>query len=201
MKKIIILVLLIVFLLSMRALLTQKSFIERAQKTDNSIQAIRYYERVLLFYVPMSPYNKNAVNGILEKCEYVQDLEQKLYCYETLRTSLYQVRSFFIPYEDEIEKLNPLIAELRAKQMIQWKYNNFSDKDYQRLYNYHMEILKYDGSPSVFWSIIVIFSLIGWISSIIFLIFKGFVNKKYLSLALTSYLIFFTLWILGLYMA
>jgi len=139
MKKIIILVLLIVFLLSMRALLTQKSFIERAQKTDNSIQAIRYYERVLLFYVPMSPYNKNAVNGILEKCEYVQDLEQKLYCYETLRTSLYQVRSFFIPYEDEIEKLNPLIAELRAKQMIQWKYNNFSDKDYQRLYNYHME--------------------------------------------------------------
>jgi len=201
MKKIIILVLLIVFLLSMRALLTQKSFIERAQKTDNSIQAIRYYERVLLFYVPISPYNKNAVNGILEKCEYVQDLEQKLYCYETLRTSLYQVRSFFIPYEDEIEKLNPLIAELRAKQMIQWKYNNFSDKDYQRLYNYHMEILKYDGSPSVFWSIVVIFSLIGWISSIIFLIFKGFVNKKYLSLALTSYFIFFTLWILGLYMA
>lgn len=204
MKKIILIFLLVIFFLIIRALTAQHSFMEQAKKTQNPIDAIRSYERALLFYVPFSPSNKKAIEGILERCESLTESEQKIYCYETLRSSLYQIKSFYQPYKQEINRLNPVIAELKAKEMINWKYNNFSERDYQTLYDYHMEILKYDGHPSTFWSIVSVFSLVFWITSVIIIIFKGLtvpINKKYLLAGVTGYIIFFSLWLLGLYMA
>lgn len=204
MKKISIIFFIILILFSLKAFVTQKNFITEAKKTDNSIKAIRYYERALLSYVPFSPYNKEAITGILKICKNLTSTEQKLYCYESLRSSLYQIRSFYQPYKEEIKSIEPLIAELKAKQMIQWKYNNFSEKDYQNLYNYHIEILKYDASPSVLWSIISIFSLLAWISSVFLIIIRGYatpLNKKYLLIGLVNFILFFSLWLIGLYNA
>lgn len=204
MKKISIIFFVIIFLFCAKAFITQKNFISEAKKTDNSIKAVRYYEKALLSYIPLSPYNKEAILGTLERCENFKDTEQKLYCYETLRSALYQIRSFYQPYKDEIKNIEPSIAELKTKQMIQWKYNNFSEKDYQRLYNHHMEILKYDSSPSGLWSIISIFSLLAWIGSVFWIIIKGFntpLNKKYLLIGFVSFVLFFSLWIIGLYIA
>lgn len=204
MKKISMIFFLIIFFFYAKAFITQKNFISEAKKTDNSIKAVRYYERALLSYVPLSSYNKEAIEGILERCKNFKDTEQKLYCYETLRSALYQIRSFYQPYKEEIKNIEPLIAELKTKQMIQWKYNNFSEKDYQRLYNHHMEILKYETSPSVLWSIISIFSLLAWIGSVFLIIIKGFntpLNRKYLLIGFMSFVLFFSLWIIGLYIA
>lgn len=204
MKKISMIFFLIIFFFYAKAFITQKNFISEAKKTDNSIKAVRYYERALLSYVPLSSYNKEAIEGILERCKNFKDTEQKLYCYETLRSALYQIRSFYQPYKEEIKNIEPLIAELKTKQMIQWKYNNFSEKDYQRLYNHHIEILKYETSPSVLWSIISIFSLLAWIGSVFLIIIKGFntpLNRKYLLIGFMSFVLFFSLWIIGLYIA
>lgn len=200
MKKISMIFFLIIFFFYAKAFITQKNFISEAKKTDNSIKAVRYYERALLSYVPLSSYNKEAIEGILERCKNFKDTEQKLYCYETLRSALYQIRSFYQPYKEEIKNIEPLIAELKTKQMIQWKYNNFSEKDYQRLYNHHMEILKYETSPSVLWSIISIFSLLAWMGSVFLIIIKGF-NRKYMLIGFMSFVLFFSLWIIGLYIA
>lgn len=204
MKKISMIFFIILVLFSLKAFITQKNFITEAKKTDNSIKAIRYYERALLSYIPLSPYNKEAITGILERCKNFKDTEQKLYCYESLRSSLYQIRSFYQPYKEEIKSIEPLIAELKAKQMIQWKYNNFSEKNYQNLYNHHIEILKYDGSPSVLWSIISVFSLLAWIGSVFLIITRGYaapINKKYLLIGFVNFILFFSLWLIGLYNA
>jgi len=208
MKKIslffLIAILVITLLFCLKLFINQKNFISEAKNTNNPIKAIRYYERVILSYIPFSPYNKGAIKGILGKCKSLEDTEQKLYCYETLRSDLYQIKSFYQPYKEEIEKLEPLIAELKSKQMIQWKYNNFSEKDYQSLYNYHIKILRYDASPSVMWSIISVFSLLGWIGSVFLIIFKGLgrlLNKRYLLIGFITFIIFFVLWVLSLYLA
>lgn len=204
MRKIILIVILSIFFLIIRALITQQGFIGEAKKAQDPVKAVRYYERALLFYVPLSPYNKEAVEGILEKCKNMIESEQKLYCYETLRSSLYQIRSFYIPYREELEKLNSLIAELKTSEMINWKYNGFSQKHHQSIYNYHIEILKYDGSPSTFWSVISVFSLIGWIASVLFIILKGFkepIRIKLLIGGIACFALFFFLWITGLLMA
>ncbi|WP_353685906.1 hypothetical protein [Thermodesulfovibrio sp. 3462-1] len=207
MKKISLFFLTVLFImlliLYLRLFLQQKDFINEAKQTNSPVKAISYYERVILSYIPLSPYNREAVNGILEQCKKI-DNEQKLYCYETLRSALYQVRSFYQPYREEIKRLEPLIAEIKTHEMIQWKYNNLSERDYQRLYNYNIEILRYDGSPSVFWSMVSVLSLFAWICSICFIIFKGFktpINKRYLLWGLTGFIVFFSLWIIGLYNA
>ncbi|WP_353684106.1 hypothetical protein V4D30_09555 [Thermodesulfovibrio sp. 3907-1M] len=199
---ILILIMLLIFYL--RLFLQQKDFMNKAKHSNDSIKAITYYERVILSYIPFSPYSREAVNGILEKCKKTGDDEQKLYCYETLRSALYQVRSFYQPYREEIKKLEPLIAELKTYEMIQWKYNNLSEKDYQRLYNYNIEIMQYDSSPSVFWSMVSVLSLFAWICSVCFIILKGLktpINKRYLLWGLTGFILFFSLWIIGLYNA
>ncbi|WP_460180876.1 hypothetical protein [Thermodesulfovibrio sp. TK110] len=198
----VVLTMLLIFYL--RLLLQQKEFITQAKQTDSPIKAITYYERVILSYIPLSPYNREAVDGILEQCKKVNDQEQKLYCYETLRSALYQVRSFYQPYKEEIKRVEPLIAELKTYEMIQWKYNNFSKKDYQRLYNYHIEILRYDGSPSLLWSMVCVFSLFAWIGCVCLMVFKGFetpLNKRYLIWGFAGFVLFFSLWIIGLYSA
>ncbi|MEN2994318.1 MAG: hypothetical protein ABDH19_03085 [Thermodesulfovibrio sp.] len=203
-KKISIILFVVVLLFYVKSFITQRHLISQAEKAENPISAIRYYERTLLSYVPLSPYNKEAIEGIIDKCKKLSDLEQRLYCYETLRSALYQIRSFYQPYKEEIKNIEPLIAELKAKQMIQWKYNNFSEKDYEYLYNYHIEILKYDSSPSLVWSALSVFSLILWIFSVFLGIVKGFgfsLNKKYLIISFIGFILFFSLWIIGLYNA
>ncbi len=204
MRKIVFVVVLVMFFLVMRAFISQYDLIEKAKRVENPVSAVKYYERALLFYVPFSPFNKEAIEGILDRCKTLKESEHKLYCYETLRSSLYQIRNFYIPYKYEIKTLNPLIAELKTEEMIKWKYNSLSEKDRQSIYNYHMEILKYDGSPSMLWSLVSVFSLCGWIVSLIFIIFKGLttpINKKNLFAGLAGYFIFFGLWLLGLWMA
>lgn len=88
--------------------------------------------------------------------------------------------------------------------MINWEFNNYKEEDFNKLYESQLKLLKYDNTPSTFWSFIVGFSLIGWISSIIFLIWKGLgenIDAVNIFSSLIAFLAFFSLWILGLYMA
>ncbi|GAQ95657.1 hypothetical protein TAGGR_3130 [Thermodesulfovibrio aggregans] len=197
-------ILIMVLLFCLRLILQQKNFIAEAKKAENPIESIRYYERAILSYTPLSPYNKKAIGGILEQCKKIESDEQRLYCYETLRSSLYQIKSFYQPYKEEIRRIEPLIADLKASEMIKWKYNKLSEKDYKTLYSYHMEILKYDGSPSIFWSFVSVFSLFAWIGSVCLIIIKGLkvpFDRKYLITGSAGFIIFFSLWVIGLYFA
>lgn len=168
------------------------------------LEKIKSLEKVLLFYVPFSPYNDDAINTMLEECQNLSKIDEKLYCYETLRTSLVQIRSFYQPYKETLEQIIPVIADLRSIEMLNWDFNNYSKEDYKNLYISQLKLLTYDNQPSVFWSFVAVISLIGWILAIVLLIWKGLgerINKDYILVSFVLFLLFFGLWILGLYMA
>lgn len=183
----------IIFFLVCRSIYTQNKYFDLA-KHQNGIEAVKSYEKAILFYVPFSHYNKRAINGMLEICRSLLKDDEKLYCYETLRADILQIRSFYTPYGEILNQINPTIATLRAKQMIEWD-KSFTEKDFSKLYTYQLNLLTYDNSPSVFWSFIAGLSLLGWISSVIYGIYRnGLIGT-------VVFLIFFTLWITGLYLA
>jgi len=72
--------------------------------------------------------------------------------------------------------------------------------DYKKLYNAQMQVLNYDNKPSDFWSLIVVLSLIGWISSVLLFIWKAHDRKQILLYSL-MFIAFFSLWIVSLYKA
>lgn len=168
------------------------------------LEKIRSCEKVILFHFPLSPYSKKAVNLLIDECEKLKDEEEKLYCYETLRSGLIQVKSFYQPYRDIIEDSKFKIAHLRATLAIKWQFNRYSIQDYDSLYRDNLALIQHENAPSVFWSLVVVFSLIGWISSGVFTILKGFkepTKKKFIIEGIISFILFFSLWLLGLWMA
>lgn len=202
-KKVFIFVLIFLLLFLIRMMYCQNLYMKDAM-SQKGLEKIKAFEKVILFHFPFSPFTEKSIKYSLNECNNFKENKEKLYCYETLRSSLLQIRSFYQPYKDVIEELNPKIAHLRAIESIKWKYNNYSEKDYEKIYKNHLALLRYDNAPSVSWSAVVVFSLIGWIGSVFFIIFKALktpFNKKYLYAGLTGYIIFFSFWLLGLWMA
>lgn len=158
------------------------------------LMAVSMYERALLNYIPFSPYNAEAVKRIEKVCDKLNEKEHKLFCYETLRSSLYQLRGLYIPYGEKLRSLQDKILLIKLELYIE--RNNPQPDKYQVIYKDLKSMMDYDPYPSTFWSLVVVFSLLGWISAIIFVIRRGFSK-----LGLLFYLAFFFLWILGLYMA
>jgi hypothetical protein len=157
------------------------------------LMAISMYERALLNYVPFSPYNEKAVEKIKKTCQALTEKEHKLFCQETLRSALYQLRGFYVPYSETITKTEKDMLITKLELYIQ--HNNPPPEEYQQIFKELKAITDYDPYPSVFWSFLVVFSLAGWIGSAVFLTLKA--NKK----AFLSFLVFLFLWLLGLYLA
>lgn len=199
---------LLIFCIALILLIVRQVYFQNKHTKETnlakSIDRVKAYERIILNHFPLSPYTKKAVNALLNECETFKENDEKLYCYETLRTSLIQIKSFYQPYSEVLEMIKPKIADLRAKEKIAWKYNNLTMADYEKIYNEQMAILNYDNAPSMFWSFMTVFSLLGWIGSVIMVILKGLtkpVNRRILSYGVLSYLLFFSLWLLGLWMS
>lgn len=157
------------------------------------LMAISMYERALLNYVPFSPYNEKAIEKIQKTCQGLTEKEHKLFCQETLRSALYQLRGFYVPYSETITKTEKDMLITKLELYIQ--HNNPPPEKYQQIFEELKAITGYDPYPSVFWSFLAVLSLAGWVGSVVFLILKA--SKK----AFLSFLVFFFLWLLGLYLA
>ncbi len=203
-KKVFILILVVTLIsLVTRSIYTQHKYYKLSEH-QSGLEKVKSLEKVILLYLPFSPYNDKAVNGILEECFRFSQNDEKLYCFETLRSSLIQIKSFNQPYEDTINRINPIIAKLRSQEMINWDFNKYTNDEFKKFYEAQIKLLTYDNTPSTFWSVMVGLSLIGWISAQIFLIWKGIgenVNLLNTIIGLLSFIAFFSLWILGLYLA
>lgn len=173
-------------------------------KSLNGLELIKACEKVILSHFPMSSYSKEAIDIVRNECEKFTDERERLYCYETLRSSIIQIKSFYQPYEVVLKEIEPEIAHLRTIEYIKWKYNRISMQDYDRIYKDNLIHIKHENFPLIFWSFIVVFSLLGWIASVLFIILIGLKNaikKLYIIMGSLSFVIFFSLWIIGLWMA
>lgn len=198
-KKVVLAAILLIFLFFLRILYMQNLYVSECEKMQG-IEKIKSCEKVVVFHFPLSPYTKKALNSLKNECESLTESKDKLYCYETLRSSLIQIKSFYQPYRNTLEEINPKIAHLRTTEAIKWQFNGYSVQDYEKLYRDNLAIVQYDNAPSVFWSLVLVFCLIGWIFSIFFLILSNFKESVKIK-AIISFLLFFCLWLLGLWMA
>lgn len=200
-------VLIVFIILVILATLTynQRQLIKEAQivqAMSKPLMAISLYERVLLNYVPLSPYNKKAVEGIEKLCPTLNDKKHRLFCEETLRSSLYQIRSFYMPYEEKIRETEKRILLLKTELFIE--HNNPPQSYYEKIYQDLKAMMEHEWYPSVFWSIVVTVSLFLWIACLSFIIWKGFeksLNKIRVLKGSVGFILFFSLWLLGLYLA
>ncbi|ACD66628.1 hypothetical protein SYO3AOP1_1009 [Sulfurihydrogenibium sp. YO3AOP1] len=200
MKKLVILLIVIFLFFIIKNLIYQYKHYNSAKQQDG-IAKVKAYEKVILSYVPFSPLGSKAVEELYLYCHTFKKDDERLYCLETLRTSIYQIQNPITrPYTEYLEKINPEIAKLRALESINWEFNNYTMADYKKLYNAQMQVLNYDNKPSDFWSLIVVLSLIGWISSVLLFIWKAN-NKKQILLYSLIFIVFFSLWIVSLYKA
>ena len=173
----------------------QKEFYKKGleyEKNNLLIPAIDAYERVILAYVPLSPYNRKALDKILYICERL-DSYDKLYCYETVKASLFQIQSFYQPFEnikDEVfEKIVNLRTELYAADL------QLSEDEKSKIRPIMEEIAKKEFNPDKFWAFIAPVSLISWIS---FVIAGIWYRKLYFYL---GFILSFVIWVVSLYMA
>lgn len=91
---------------------------EDAFKANNFKDATTHYESAIHMYTPKSPFIEQSVKRMLD---IASDFEKKneyrwaLITYENLRSSLYAVKSFYLPYPETISFCDSKIAELVKK--------------------------------------------------------------------------------------
>src|SRR5712664_2832217 len=125
--------------------------------------AITHYERTIKWYTPLSRVVQNAVERLWQlgtEAEARGDLSMALAAYQTLRSSLYAVQSFYIPYQSWIPKSEERIAPLLAKTKIGAEPR--ADKLVQDTTRFAMQLQRHVG-PHLGWSILVEIGFLGWV--------------------------------------
>ncbi len=140
-------------------------------KKGNYNNAVMYFERVLQAHIPFSPLEEKAKNhliGLASVFEKEKEYEQALLCYETIRTSRYLTRHFFVPGSKDLPFLNGRIASIKAQLLVK----DGLVKDFKTGYDQQMGIMNKDYSPSAFWSLVAVSAFWAYFGFIMVWIFK-----------------------------
>ena len=165
--------------------------------------ALTHYERTIKWYTPFSKVVQLAVERLWQlgtEAEARGDVSLALEAYQTLRSSLYAVQNFSMPYQSWIPKSEERIAPLLAKTKAGGEQGE--DKLAQDTARFAMQLQRHVG-PHLGWSILVEIGFLGWVGATVCLIWhvvdeqgnfvrqQGFLWGSLLAL-------FFALWIIGM---
>jgi len=132
--------------------------------------AITHYERTIKWYTPWSPVVQRAVERLWQlgtEAEARGEVSLALEAYQTLRSSLYAVQSFYIPYQSWIPKSEARIAPLLAKTKAGEEQGE--DKLAQDTTRFAMQLQRHVG-PYLGWSVLVELGFLGWVGATVGLI-------------------------------
>ena len=165
--------------------------------------AITHYERTIKWYTPLSTVVQRAVERLWQlgtEAEARGDLSLALEAYQTLRSSLYAVQSFYIPYQSWIPKSEAHIAPLLAKMKAGTEPQG--DKVVQDTARFAMQLQRHVG-PHLGWSILVEIGFLGWVGAAVGLLWYvvdgqgNFVRRQ--GILWGSLLaVFFALWLISM---
>src|SRR3989449_10325707 len=166
-------------------------------------RAITHYERTIKWYTPLSPVVQRAVERLWQlgmEAEARGEVSLALEAYQTLRSSLYAVQSFYVPYQSWIakseERIAPLLAKTRAGE------EQGEDKLAQDTARFAMQLQRHVG-PYLGWSILVELGFLGWVGATIGLIWyvvdeQGHFVRRQGLLWGSLLAFFFALWLIGM---
>jgi len=168
--------------------------------------AITHYERAIKWYTPFSKAVHLAVERLWQlgtEAETRGEVALALEAYQTLRSSLYAVQSFYIPFQSWISTSEERIALLLAKTKAGPEQGE--DKLGQDTARFAMQLQRHVG-PHLGWAILVEIGFLGWVGATVGLIWhvvdeqgnfarrQGFLWGSLLAL-------FFACWIIGMRLA
>jgi len=133
-------------------------------------RAMTHYERTIKWYSPLSTVVQRAVERLWQlgtEAEARGEITLALEAYQTLRSSLYAVQSFYIPYQSWIPKSEERIAPLLAKTKAGEEPN--ADTLVQDTARFAMQLQRHVG-PHLGWSILVEIGFLGWVGATVGLI-------------------------------
>jgi hypothetical protein len=168
---------------------------ERQEKID---LAVAHYGRSIRWYAPMSPWGKRSLAALWdigERAWAAGDAETAIFAINTLRSAIYSARGPFTPFRAWISR-----ADTWLVSHVPEVHPEISDDKLA-------EVLGREQSPNRLWSFMVGVGFVGWILSVfafIFTVLPG-PNEKMINvraiLTGLSVIVFYCLWILGLYRA
>jgi hypothetical protein len=166
-------------------------------------RAITHYERTIKWYTPLSTAVQRAVERLWQlgtEAEARDEISLALEAYQTLRSSLYAVQSFYIPYLSWIPKSEARIAPLLAKTKAGEEHNE--DQLAQDTARFAMQLQRHVG-PHLGWSILLEIGFLGWVGATVGLIWYvvdeagNFAQRQGLLWG-SLIAIFFALWLIGM---
>ena len=166
-------------------------------------RAITHYERTIKWYTPLSTAVQRAVERLWQlgtEAEARGEISLALEAYQTLRSSLYAVQSFYIPYQSWIPQSEARIAPLLAKTKAGEEHNEGQlAHDTAR---FAMQLQRHVG-PHLGWSILLEIGFLGWVGATIGLIWyvvdeAGNFARRQGLLWGSLVAIFFALWLIGM---
>lgn len=114
------LVVIMLIFIWMVLLLKQYGYFRSAQlkdRTGSYVKAVDDYTMVVYMHTPFSPFEKMAIDRLLQLAFYFDrrhELRKELYTYERLRSAVYGTRWFLTPHGRLLGDLQTKIAYLRA---------------------------------------------------------------------------------------
>jgi hypothetical protein len=169
--------------------------------------AITHYERTIKWYTPLSTVVQRAVERLWQlgtEAEARGDVSLALEAYQTLRSSLYAVQSFYIPYQSWIPKSEARIAPLLAKTKVgaEAGAEQGEDKLAQDTARFAMQLQRHVG-PHLGWSILLEIGFLGWVGATVGLIWyvvdeNGNFARRQGLLWGSLIAVFFALWLIGM---
>jgi len=166
-------------------------------------RAITHYERTIKWYTPLSTTVQRAVERLWQlgtEAEVRGEISLALEAYQTLRSSLYAVQSFYIPYQSWIPKSEARIAPLLAKTKAGEEHNE--GQLAQDTARFAMQLQRHVG-PHLGWSILLEIGFLGWVGATIGLIWYvvdeagNFAQRQGLLWG-SLMAAFFALWLVGM---
>jgi hypothetical protein len=169
--------------------------------------AITHYERTIKWYAPLSTVVQRAVTRLWQlgtEAEANGEFALALEAYQTLRSSLYAVQSFYIPYQSWIpkseERIAPLLAQTKAGAGVGAEPGE--DKLAQDTARFAMQLQRHVG-PHLGWSVLVEVGFLGWVGAAIGLIWYVMDEQGHFAprqgILWGSFLaVFFVLWVISM---
>ncbi len=163
-----------------------RSFLAKKQK----IEAITFFDRSIHWYAPLNPYVWQSAKSLWQMAERAEDqnnIELALLSLRSIRRGMYAAKSFYLPGKDWIKRCDEKITTLINKGGKQALSDN-----------------KSDGFPDTHWTLVLEIGFFGWIgTTITFLILAQRDTGKRpptlrVLISVALFLVFFTLWILGM---
>jgi hypothetical protein len=201
----------IIFIIFISVLMEYRSSIElnkaRELLVANKIDlATRHYFQAMNWYAPWGSCQKSADELYKLGLEQLKKNNKKdsFQIFLRLRSGLLAARSFYVPRQDLIENINPILALLLAEMKLNLNNNREDIKKQASIYlELFQEIPKTDQS----WYFITILGFLTWVCTSFLAIFRLYGNNKQtnlknklLQLRFISliFVIGYVLWILGM---